>query len=131
MKKNCDFDAIINAWILFKRTWSERIIQNELFDNFDKYLFEGELTNKNYLNQIKKIVIINNNVKSIVLHTNILFIYTSPFYFKVGHFSYPVGILISQLIDLIINYILNNNSSLNYATHVFKTNFYEKDQLMQ
>ena len=115
-------------WNTFKKTWIDRIEkkQSNLFDTFDSYITSEIWKDKEYINNIETILVINKKVDSISLKNKILYIYESPFYILSNNNKdvLPSGLIMETTITLLIKSIVNKSLS---TIKVIKDYHFHKD----
>lgn len=103
-------NSLLYNWNLFKETWCHKIDKSNLYFEFENFM-NIKLTDKEYCNKIKNILVSNRCVKKIELINNNLYIYQSPFNMIINDKPYPSGLFMEEIISTLIKYIEKTSSS--------------------
>ena len=101
-------------WEIFKNTWTDIIEkkQSNLFRAFDSYINSEIWKDKDYVNKIETILVINKKVDAITLKDKTLYVYQSPFYILINNNQlFPSGFIMENIITCLIKSIVNKSSS--------------------
>ena len=86
--------------------------QSNLFRAFDSYITSEIWKDKEYVNRIETILVINKKVDAITLKDKTLYVYQSPFYILINNNQiFPSGFIMEKIIICLIKSIVDKSSS--------------------